>query len=368
MKTRIPIIFVATLACAAFAAYHFDSVRRLDSKLEALRSQIEGRNQAQTPTIGDQGSAPELSTASAGGVKGLSRRLTELEQAVERLSQSADYLMDRGQLPLAANRLEDIYSRFADSRASDADRLRALGLLRRNRALSDEVVSQAVLWLESAADPRTRREILKQMDGSTNATLKATLLGMAAKEQDGIVRQEAVENLRNFVADPQAENLLWQLLRTDSDEKVREKAEEALRKGPLTETRAAALRDRALNPEAPLEERLTAMKALSHGSVDAPEVMAALAELAQNTKDPVDRAKLFRSFDGVDNPAFKVPLVYGLQDQNPVVRKEAADALAGFVSDPQVQQWLRYVAGNDGDPQVRKEAFKALEKAVARSR
>ena len=68
------------------------------------------------------------------------------------------------------------------------------------------------------------------------------------------------------------------------------------------------------------------------------------------------------------NVAFKAPLVYGLQDQNPVVRKEAADALAGFVSDPQVQEWLRYVAGNDGDPQVRKEAFKALEKVIVRRR
>src|SRR5262245_16428520 len=153
MKTRIPILFVATLACAALAAFHFESVRRLDSKLETLRSQIEGINQTQTPAVGGQGLASQSSSASTGGVKSLNHRLTELEQAVERLSQSADYLMDRGQLPLAANRLEDIYSRFADSRASDADRLRALGVLRRSRALSDEVVSEAVLWLENAADP-----------------------------------------------------------------------------------------------------------------------------------------------------------------------------------------------------------------------
>jgi len=61
-------------------------------------------------------------------------------------------------------------------------------------------------------------------------------------------------------------------------------------------------------------------------------------------------------------------LVYGLQDQNPTVRKQAAESLSGFASDPQVQQWLRYVAGNDGDPRVRREAFKSLEKLGARRR
>lgn len=349
----------------ALAGLQVASVRRLDAELRALRQQIEGRGQTAGRAI-DRGLASGPQTTGAGGVGGLSQRLANLEQEVERLSDAAAYLMDRGQLPLANNRLEDMYSRFADPNASDADRLRALGVLRHNHALSDEVVSQAVLWLESASDARTRRGILKQLDGSTNATLKATLLGMAGKEPDGNVRQEAVEDLRRFVGDPQAESLLWQLLRTDPDPKVREKANEALQKGPLTEARTAALRQRALSDQAPLEERLTAMRALSRGGGDASEVMATLADLAQKTQDPVDRARLFRGFNGVDNPAFKVPLVYGLQDQNPAVRQEAADALREFASDPQVQQWLRYVAGNDGDPRVRREALKALENVVPR--
>jgi HEAT repeat protein len=362
MKTKIPLLFVATLAWASLATVYFTSVRRFDSELESLRNQIEGKNHTQR--IG--GSAPELLARSAGAEMGLSRRLTELEQQVERLSQAADYLMDRGQLPLATNRLEELYSRFADPSASDAERLRALGALRRNRALSDEVVGQAVIWLESASDSRTRREILKQLDGATNANFKATLLGLAGQERDANVRQEAVEDLRHYVGDPQAENYLWQLLRADPDEKVRQKAEEALRKGPLTETRAAALRERALDAQTPLEERVTAMRALSHGSADAPEVMATLAGLAQNSQDPVERAKLFRAFDGLDNPAFKAPLVYGLQDQNSIVRQEAANALSGFASDPLIQQWLHYVAANDGDPRVRREAFKALENSKPR--
>jgi HEAT repeat protein len=334
--------------------------------LDTLRVQIGGRIPKPSGTVEDQSAAPELSSLKAGGEIGLGQRLTELEQEVERLSRAADYLSERGQLPPSTERLEDLYSRLSDPTASDAARLRALGMLRRHRALSDEVVSQAITWLDSASDPRTRREILKQLDGGTNANLRATLLGLAGRERDANVRQEAVSDLRHFVDDPQAENLLWQLLRTDPDEKVREKAQEALRKGPLSESRAADLRQRALNAQAPLEERVTAMRALNQGSVDASEVMTTMAELAQNTKDPIDRAKLFRAFEGIDNPALEAPLVYGLQDQNPSVRKEAANALASFASDPQVQQWLRYVAGNDGDARVRREAFKALENVVRR--
>src|SRR5947207_933118 len=180
MKTRIPIFFMATLAWAALATVHFSTVRRLDSQVEALRGQIEGKNLPHAHWFG--GPAPETSAGSAGGQLGLSRRLTALEQEVERLSQAANYLMDRGQLPLATNRLEELYSRFADPAASDAERLRALGALRRNRALTDEVVTQAITWLESASEPRTRREILKQLDGATNATFKATLLGLARQD------------------------------------------------------------------------------------------------------------------------------------------------------------------------------------------
>src|SRR5438067_9593608 len=106
MKRRIQIFAVATLAWAGLASVHFASVRRLDSELEALRSQIEGRSQTQAGTVEHQGSTPELSAASAGGEKVLSGRLTELEQEVERLSRAADSLMDGGQLALATNRLE----------------------------------------------------------------------------------------------------------------------------------------------------------------------------------------------------------------------------------------------------------------------
>jgi HEAT repeat protein len=56
----------------------------------------------------------------------------------------------------------------------------------------------------------------------------------------------------------------------------------------------------------------------------------------------------------------KLPLVYGLQDPNPIVRERAADALSGYKEDPAIVEWLRYVWENDADPRVRREAQQSL--------
>jgi len=169
-----------------------------------------------------------------------------------------------------------------------------------------------------------------------------------------------VENLRSFVADPQVEATLWSLLKNDPDEDVRDEAAQALGRGPFTESRVAALKERALDSQSPLDERLMALRALDRANVDSGTATAMLAELAQTTTNPDDKLKLFRAFDGSDDPVVKLPLVYGLQDANPLVREEAVDALSDFRDDPAVLQWLQYVAQNDADPQVRREAYQAL--------
>jgi len=61
--------------------------------------------------------------------------------------------------------------------------------------------------MEGAQDPKTRREILNnwtvnQLEPSRHA------LGLAGRDRDGSIREEAVEDLRHFVDDPQAESLL----------------------------------------------------------------------------------------------------------------------------------------------------------------
>jgi HEAT repeat protein len=194
----------------------------------------------------------------------------------------------------------------------------------------------------------------------TNPAFQQPLLHLATTEQNSNVREQAVENLRAYIGDPQVEGALWAILKNDPARDVRREAERALSRPPFSESRVVALQQRALDSALPLDDRLVALRALERADVDASPVTAMLAELAQTTTSPEEKLKLFRAFDGSSDPAVKLPLVYGLQDNNPLVREEAVDALSDFRDDPTVEQWLQYVAHNDADPQVRREAFEAL--------
>ena len=80
------------------------------------------------------------------------------------------------------------------------------------------------------------------------------------------------------------------------------------------------------------------------------------------------RAKLFQAFEGVNDPNLMPTLVHGLQDPNPVVRENAADALGSFASDPRIKEWLNHVIQNDADPRVKREAMQALQQSERRGR
>lgn len=290
---------------------------------------------------------------------GADQRLSDLERAVAELTRSAEYLRERGQLPQTEETIADWQRRFADPALPDRDRLRALQMLRRNRAFTDDVALQAVAWLQASTNAATQRSLLQQIDGATNAVLKQPLLGLASAA-DRRVRERAVDALSGFVGDPQVEDRLWSLLTGDPDERVREQAERALRGRPLSAARLADLQQRAADAQASLGERLMALRVLQRANADTSAATAALAQFALDTTDSAARRELFRAFDRLDDPAVKLPLVYGLQDPNPLVREEAVDALAAFRSDPAVEQWLHYVSQNDADPEVRREAFEAL--------
>jgi hypothetical protein len=290
----------------------------------------------------------------------LQQRVATLEDSVAQLTRASEYLMVRGQLPLASNKVAELQGKFLDVNASERDRMQALRLLRRNGAMNDEVVQATVNWLQTATNAGLREDLVEQINEVTNSLVRDPLVRLAMTDPASDVRDEAVEGLRRFVGDPQVEAVLWDLLRNDPDSGVREQAEEALREGPMTDTRLAAMRSRALDANATLDERLLALAALRNAGDAAPDATAALAQIAQTSQDPRDRARVFGAFDGSSDPAMKLPLVYGLQDPDPGVRQRAADALSGYKGDPTIVDWLRYVSENDADPRVRREAQQAL--------
>jgi hypothetical protein len=286
-----------------------------------------------------------------------------LEHAVANLARTSDFLVERGMTPPNEDQIAKMQDRFQDTLSADRERLRALQILRRNGQVNEQVALQAVDWLRTATNASTRRDLLRRMDGLTNAALKEPLLAMLATETSGGVREEMVDVLSDFVTDPAIENKIWELALNDADEDVRDEARDALTEGRMTPERVASLQQRASDPNQPLDARLLALRGLGEADASAPEVIAEFASLAQNSTDPVMRAKLFDAFDEVRDPSLMVPLVYGLQDPSPVVRERAADALGAYGTDERVQQWLRHVAENDADPRVKREAHRALEQS-----
>lgn len=357
-RTKLLALSIAVVIGALWAA---QNVRQVRSELASMRRQLmelDSRPAGQTVV---QPSQRDTDSRRAPADQSLGRRMEELEQAVAQLTRAADYLMEHGQLPLATHKVEDLARLFSDSAAANKDRLRALGLLHRNRGMTDEVVQYALDWLQSSTNAGTRRELVRALGGTTNAAVKAPLLGLMSTEQNENVREEAAKNLRRFTDDPAVDGALWNTALNDPDKNVREEAEDALREGPAGEARLAALHARATNPQATLDEQLLALDALRNAKAPTSDVVAGMANLAQNTQDSLQRTKLFQAFDNFDDPATKLPLVHGLQDPSPLVREEAADALSRHTSDPAVREWLQYVASNDTDPKVRREALKALE-------
>lgn len=361
MNTRTKLLALSLAVIAVAVLWAAQTVRRLHSELAAVRQQLVEMDLRPTAEATAQPARPNAASHRLAADSGLSGRMDALERAVAHLVRSSDYLMERGQLPLATNKVEDLARLFVDNTAADRDRLRALGLLRRNGAMTDEVVQRALAWLQSSTNAGTRRELVQQLDGITNPAMKAPLLGLMGTEPNDNVREEVAKSLRRFTDDPSVESALWKAALNDPDGDVRDEARDALREGPVTETRLAALRERATNPQATLDEQLMALDALRNAKAPTSDIVAGMVELAQNTQDPLQRTKLFEAFDDLDDPATKVPLIYGLQDPNPLVREEAADALSRHTSDPAVREWLQHIANNDADLRVRREALQALQ-------
>ena len=136
----------------------------------------------------------------------MDERVATLEKQVALLTQNAEYLMARGQLPLAAHKIAELEQKFMDPNASERDRMQALRLLRRNGALSDAVVQHTLSWLQTATNNGLREDLIQQLAGSTNLLVRDPMIKLASSDPDADVRERAVQSLRRFLgSDPQVE-------------------------------------------------------------------------------------------------------------------------------------------------------------------
>lgn len=290
----------------------------------------------------------------------LERRVALLEQSVAQLGEGADHLMDRGRIPPSDDKLFEWSTTFQDLNATPKERLAALRMLRRNDAFTPQLVQAATLWLAASTDPTETRSLLESLRGEDDPALKAATLNLASAATDNRVRDLAIANLREFVEDPQVEALLWQVAASDSSDRVRRRAQDALRRVPMTEARAASLEMRALGPSATLDERLTSLRLLESGQQEVARIAPSLAQLAQTAPDKETRLKYYKAFDDVNDPNFMSPLVEGSQDADAEVRRIATDALMDYRSEPAITELLQAMAESDPDPRVRREAARVF--------
>src|SRR5688572_8609537 len=345
----------------AALAVQFIQISNLKKDISALRTELSTKLENPESGPGDV-QAPKSSSKES---ETFQTRLAQLEQTVANLPKGPRFgrigPMENGVVP-SAEEIARIQQQFLDPTTSENDRLRALRGLRRNNNLSDEAVVQTLGLLQSSTNANFRRELLQQLDGATNAALKQPLLAMLDSEAGEYgVREQVINMLRRYTDDPVIENKLWDLALNDPNTRIQDQAREALARAPATPERVEQLLTRAANPDASLDERLISFRALRLAKSQTPELVSDLATLAQNSSDPVARAKLFKSFNGLTDPSLMLPLVNGLQDGDPIVRQNAANALSEF-PDPRVQEWLTHLIQNDTDPTVKREAHAALER------
>ncbi|HEY1172304.1 MAG TPA: HEAT repeat domain-containing protein [Verrucomicrobiae bacterium] len=364
----LAVVLFAGVAALAVAS-HFKTVGQLEARIQQLEAKVlTAHSQSESALAASKAarrSNSAAATAAAYDDSNLNLRVADAEDSIVELRRATDYLMEHGQIPLADRKIEELAAKLADGTLPDAERLNALRLLRRGRALSDTAATSAVNWLQVAATDDLKREILRGLENATNGVIKQPMLAFADNPNNAL-REQAFENLQSFVNDPAVEQMLWAKLQTETDPRARQEIIQGLTRGDATPERIASLQARAQNPTASMEERLLALQALRGSRTEVQQIVASFAATAQSTQDPNLRAQIFGAFDGIADPTLKVPLVYGLQDGNAQVRARAADALSNYANDPAVQQWLRYVVDNDSDPRVRREAMQALEEGQRR--
>ena len=126
MRPKLILIVVGLALLLVGGGFSWHSIRQLRAELLDLRIQLAGLKQDSSSV-----SAPERPRSALRPNDNLSQRVAHLEQTVNQLARVSDYLMERGQIPLATNKVGDLLARLGDVSASDAERLRALRLLRR---------------------------------------------------------------------------------------------------------------------------------------------------------------------------------------------------------------------------------------------
>lgn len=374
--SRNALLLVGGLLLVAIFGFQASQISTLKRELASVKTEISASpGEPKTKSSDTNQSASSKASGAAAAHRpisqdgaGLQARLANLERSVAEFDRIHKVLSDRGMMPPTEEKMAELRQKLFDPNATDEERLNALRQMRRGGdQLSDDTIVQSLAMLQSSTNANFRRELLQHLQGSSNPAIKQPLMSMLDTETDQGMREQLVNSLRRFTDDPAVEKKMWDMALNEPNARVRDQAREAVARGPKTPERIDSLNARASSPDASLDERLIAFRGLRLAKSHTPELVNEFANMAANTSDPVAKAKLFKSFNGLTDPVLLSPLVNGLQDGDPIVRQNAVDSLSEF-PDPRVADWLTHLIQNDTDPTVKREAHTALERIQRLSR
>lgn len=320
----------------ALVLFQFKSIASLRSEVAELRAQQAdaGKNPIRQPVTRpsrsdrESPSGPTL-VANKGDVDS---RLMAVEENIVVLNKAATHLMNRGQVPPDAEMVAEWKARFLNPETSMRAMFSTLRLLRANDLFDDSMATHAATLLTQSTNNGVTRALLDALLGAENETLKPSMLALVRGSEDGSIRWRAIKNLREFAADdPNVEAALWKVAKEDESRAVRERAEESLKRIPMTDTRQAALTQQAANTGLPFEERWSAFRVLGASKgADISELALTLAQASQYASDEESKLAYIRAFDDVNHEEFMLPLLNSIQDASAEVRLRATDALVDY--------------------------------------
>lgn len=182
----------------------------------------------------------------------------------------------------------------------------------------------------------------------------AAVLRSLAADSDWSVRSQAIRAIGE-VRDADLLPVVHEALRDERLE-VRESAGRVLVSLGNASSRAP-LRNALSDPDGIVRSH-SAEALLRIGGI---EELGRIAELLENDTDPTARATIARALGSMRDPAVVPVLIGALDDENPMVRGEAAEAI-GATGLAAGRAALENAATNDPDPGVRQRAAAALQR------
>ncbi len=170
----------------------------------------------------------ELIDAQQQMISELGERLAYLEAGMKQWLVFQQKMMLEGEIEASPELVAAMKQQVLNPNASEADRLQALRILRRNDERSPEVVASMIQMASTTESPRVRADIFRQMEGVEDPAFGQTLLQFAANDPNAMVREEAVESMEAFVSDPRYLEALTLIAEQDASDEVRVEAYEVL--------------------------------------------------------------------------------------------------------------------------------------------